>query len=280
MTGLTDHVFAFVGGLHRSGTTPMARALAGHAQVSGFSGTGVVEDEGQHLQSVYPPARAQGGPGRFALSDRVHLTERSDLVSTASAGLLFEQWQPHWDLSRPVLLEKSPPNLVMSRFLQALFPSARFIMVVRHPVIVALSTKKWARKTPLSQLLDHWFQAHDVLREDAPHVRHLHAVKYEDFVSRPDEALGGIATFLGLDGAVSADSVDPARSTAYAQAWHDMQTSSSWFTRRRMTGLYGRFEERANSYGYSLLVLEQYAPLRLPLAGGRVPDEASPRPPS
>ena len=58
--------FVFVGGLHRSGTTPLARVLGAHPEISGLSGTGVSEDEGQHLQDVYPRIRAHGGMGRFA----------------------------------------------------------------------------------------------------------------------------------------------------------------------------------------------------------------------
>ena len=54
---MTDHRLVFVGGLHRSGTTPLTRCLAAHAQISGFAHTGVEEDEGQHLQTVHPPAR-------------------------------------------------------------------------------------------------------------------------------------------------------------------------------------------------------------------------------
>ena len=151
---MSDHRLVFVGGLHRSGTTPLARCLADHPQISGLSGTGVEEDEGQHLQSVYPPARAHGGPGRFALSAAAHLTETSPLLTPEVGPRLLEQWSPHWDLSRPVLVEKSPPNLLMTRFLQGAFPDARFVMVVRHPAIVSLSTRKWARLRSLGALLD------------------------------------------------------------------------------------------------------------------------------
>ena len=109
----------FVAGLHRSGTTPLARLLAAHPEISGFDGTGVKEDEGQHLQDVYPSARRYGGAGRFALDPRSHLTEESPLATPENATRLARQWSQHWDLDRRLLLEKSPPNLVMTRFLQA-----------------------------------------------------------------------------------------------------------------------------------------------------------------
>ena len=80
-----EHTFVFVGGLHRSGTTLLA-PLPGRApaMVSGFSGTGAREDEGQHLQTVYRPGRAHGGPGRFGFDPEAHLTETSPLVTDES----------------------------------------------------------------------------------------------------------------------------------------------------------------------------------------------------
>lgn len=265
---MAAHTFAFVGGLHRSGTTPMARCLAEHPQVSGFHDTGVVEDEGQHLQSVYPPARTQGGPGRFALSARTHLTEESALATAENAQQLFVQWQRHWDLSRRVLLEKSPPNLVMSRFLQEMFPHPRFVMVVRHPVIVALSTKKWAPRIPLARLLGHWFRAHEVLCGDVPYVRSLHVVKYEHFVTAPVEALTGVGAVLGLDGPIPTGSIQPHRSSSYERIWRALLADRGRLRRRSMDRLVQRFEQPANDYGYSLLDLDRADPFPVPKARG------------
>jgi hypothetical protein len=256
---LTDHRLVFVGGLHRSGTTPLTRCLAAHPQVSGFEHTGVEEDEGQHLQDVYLPARAHGGPGRFALAPAAHLTEASPLLTLDTGDRLLARWRPHWDLSRPVLVEKSPPNLVMSRFLQAAFPEARFVMVVRHPAIVSLSTRKWARLRSLGALLEHWFAAHRTFEEDAAFLHRLLVVKYEHLVADPPGTLAGIAEFLELDGEIPADGIDTRRSATYEHQWSVLASGNPW-RRTRFRSLTRRYQPAAQHFGYSLQDLDRVDP--------------------
>jgi Sulfotransferase family len=260
MTGVSDHKLVFVGGLHRSGTTPLARALAEHPQVSGFSGTGATEDEGQHLQDVYLAARTYGGAGRFALDPAAHLTETSPLVTTANAERLFEQWAPYWDLGREVLVEKSPPNLVMTRFLQALYPKAYFVVIVRHPVVVALSTEKWLHAKKLRTPMANWFAAHDAFAADAPRLDRLHVVKYESLTRDPAGELAAIGDFLGLDGAVPAASWQGGRSDAYTRSWDDLATDRRPWKRWLRTSLVRTYAERATAYGYDLADLDVLRP--------------------
>jgi hypothetical protein len=256
---MTEQRLVFVGGLHRSGTTPLTRCLAAHSQVSGFEGTGVEEDEGQHLQTVYPPARAHGGPGRFALAPAAHLTETSPLLTPGTAARLLAQWTPHWDLNRPVLVEKSPPNLVMTRFLQGAFPDARFVMVVRHPAIVSLSTRKWARLRSLSALLDHWFAAHRTFEEDAAFLHQRRVGKYERLVADPRGTLDEIGAFLELDGEIPAGGIDTRRSATYERQWAELATGGR-LARERFRTLCRRHEPAANHFGYSLLDLDRTDP--------------------
>src|ERR1700691_2539156 len=78
-----SHHFVFLGGLHRSGTTLLFRMLREHPEISGFENNKVKEewlapeDEGQFLQTVYPPAVFFGGPGKFAFAPEAHMTEES-----------------------------------------------------------------------------------------------------------------------------------------------------------------------------------------------------------
>ena len=96
--------------IRRSGTSLVHRCLTRHPEVTGFSETGVPEDEGQHLQTVYSRAYEHGGAGRFGFDPRAHLTESSPLVTAENRGRLLLEWGEHWDSEKPVRVEKSPPT--------------------------------------------------------------------------------------------------------------------------------------------------------------------------
>ncbi len=42
-------------------------------------------------------------------------------------------WDAYWDPSKPVLLEKSPPNIIRTRDILAHFEPVRFVIMVRNP---------------------------------------------------------------------------------------------------------------------------------------------------
>ncbi len=254
------HQLVFVGGVHRSGTTALARLLAAHPQVSGFAHTGKTEDEGQHLQDVYPPARIHGGAGRFAFSPKAHLTEASSLATPANADRLFDGWSRYWDLACPVLVEKSPPNVVMTRFLQALFPQSRQVIVVRHPVVVALSTSRWAKRTPLVRLIEHWLAAYETFLADSPHLRAVHVVRYEHLIAEPERTLAELGGFLELDGPVPAATLERHRSDTYEAQWAQRASSSSPWARRSVAAVRARLSARIAHFGYDVTDLDFVGP--------------------
>jgi hypothetical protein len=47
--------------------------------------------------------------------------------------IIKKEWQKYWNVRRPILLEKSPPNLIRAKEIQDHFKPAYFICMVRNP---------------------------------------------------------------------------------------------------------------------------------------------------
>lgn len=243
---LEDKKLIFICGLHRSGTSVLHELLKAQDAISGFNNTGVPEDEGQFLQTVYKQAYHYGGPGKFGFHAEAALTEKSNLATAENSKKLLAEWAQHWDMSKLLLVEKSPPNLIRTRFLQQLFPAAYFIILIRHPVAVTGATKKWSTSSRYS-LVKHWVVCHQRFRQDAPHLRNKLIITYEELTDQPEITCNKIAEFLGVPILFRRELVNTNRS--YFAAWQ----AGSWnplriLERKRIEHT---FEEQVNVFGYS-----------------------------
>lgn len=187
----------FVCGLHRSGTTLITDTIAQHPAIASLKHDKGPENEGEFLQSVLSGGNDWGGPGRFAFAPQSHLTEASPLATEETARAVMAAWAPYHQPDRPWLVEKSPCNLLRMRLLQALYPQAKFVIVMRHPIAVSLATQKWTHTSPFS-LMAHWLRAYQIAADDLPHLRDTLVVRYEDFVASPHENMDRIWQFLEL----------------------------------------------------------------------------------
>ena len=129
------------------------------------------------------------------------------------------------------------------------FPSARFVEILRHPIAVSLTTAKRGG-IPLYTLIEHWLVCHERFLADRAHLRHVHVLWYEDLVTRPQNTLDAIWRFLGL---ASVPMAEPIRShnDQYFCQW-DRLGRTLW-GRAYLGAIHRRFEARANTFGYSLV---------------------------
>jgi len=193
-----NYKYVFVCGLQRSGTSLLGRNVARLENCTGLTNTGVFMDEGQFIQDVYPIDNDLGGAGRFGFDPRAHRTETSELLTPENIERLKASWHRHWDSTKTFCVEKTPANLLMTRFLQAAFPDSYFIIMKRHPVPVSMASQRWKLGvTPLYSLIEHWLHCHELFEQDKKHLRRVYELSYEDYVADPAKYHQEIAKFIG-----------------------------------------------------------------------------------
>lgn len=235
---MSNKTVLLIGGPHRGGTTILWKAVAAHPDISGFGTThetGVDESEGILIQDVYSRfgvgmedimkkstqfRNKMIGVGRFALASEseVHLTEKDPLITGENMANLLNRFGQYWNLSQPVLVEKSPPTITMSRFLQALYhakdeggsrspteggPKVKFLFITRHPIANMLAHENMVGKDShltYDMLMRNYIQMHKYLAEDMPMLHNdPMIVTLEEFAADPSSNLSKIYEWLGVD---------------------------------------------------------------------------------
>lgn len=249
---LISNKFIFIVGLHRSGTSLIHRILRSHPEISGFENTDAPEDEGQHLQTVYPPAKAFGGPGSFALHPDAYMDETHALATPENASELFQQWSKYWDTNSQYLIEKSPPSIIRMRFLQQLFPNSYFLIIYRHPLAVSYATSKWSHNS-LSQILENSLRSYERAKKDQISLNRSHSLKYEDFVAEPEKHLLSIYQWLALSNTHHNEDIKKTANEKYFRQWQsDKQQNLDGAVQFENT-----FEQRLNAFGYSFSEIQE-----------------------
>ena len=247
---MEDKKFIFISGLHRSGTSLFYKILNEQENFSGLTNTNEIEDEGQFVQSVYLPAYKFGGVGKFGFNEESQLNETSILINEKNRQKLFKEWSRFWNTEKKYLVEKSPPNIIRTRFLQEMFPNSYFINITRHPIATSLATKKWS-KTSLDSLIDHWIVCHKIYNKDKKNLTRSINFKYEDLIDNPEKILKTISNFLKIKIINSDIEIRKGINQKYFKIWE--KKKNSFFSKNKIKKIIVKYENEVNNFGYSLI---------------------------
>jgi len=154
--------------------------------------------------------RYHHGMGSFALNERNHLTETWGNARKL-ADSLFVQWGAFWDLSKPMLLERSPSNAITTRLLNAIWNSAdsgshntKFIFLTRHPLMYALAMEKFSNGSSILstyEAVEQWIAIQETFLSDCEHLPDdsYRIIQLEDLAKNPDLIMTPIFSWLGLE---------------------------------------------------------------------------------
>ncbi|MBW1740042.1 MAG: glycosyltransferase [Deltaproteobacteria bacterium] len=184
--------YLFVSGATKSGTTLLASCLSLSDKISFLTNEHGKLEEGQWVQDVY-----EWGNGNQGLTERYHMTEDHPLATEESRIKLFNCWSKYWDLAKSILGEKSPHNIIKTRFLQKLFPSSKFIILVRNGIVQSTGEALQERRSPLV-CCQEWVNAYKILEGDLPYLNEYLIVRYEDLTNDTEKTFDKIFKFIGI----------------------------------------------------------------------------------
>lgn len=191
-----DKTWVFLVGCYNSGTTLLAELLGQHPSIS------ALPTEGHFITDEFVKDYDIGLPRMWVeREDLFRLTEDDQGPDPLR---VQKEWGMRLDLSKPVLLEKSPPNMAKVRWLQAHFENAHFIGIVRNGYAVAEGISRKADPQhlvdswPIEMSAYQWKRSNEILQQDSKHLKRFLWVKYEDLANDTVGTLNKITNFVGI----------------------------------------------------------------------------------
>lgn len=186
--------WVFLVGCYNSGTTLLAELLGHHPEIS------ALPTEGHFITDQFVKDYDIGLPRMWV--------EREDLfrLDESSEGpdpvRVKKEWLMRLDRSKPVLLEKSPPNSAKTRWLQKYFENSYFVGIVRDPYAVSegitrkADPKHLINSWPIEMSAYQWMRSNQVLEEDSKHLDRFIWITYEELADNTAETLNKICNFI------------------------------------------------------------------------------------
>ncbi|AKF86861.1 hypothetical protein MFUL124B02_34965 [Myxococcus fulvus 124B02] len=186
-------LYTFVICPNNSGSTLLVRLLATSDQVSVFDS---MNHEGQWLVHRDDP---EAMPIPDTGSDELRNWTTNEAKFADPQRYHWERikavWHRAWDLSKAVLVEKSPPMVMAAPLLQEQFAPARFIVSVRSPYAFAEGVRR-KRGYPLSVATAHWVRSSRLQLRNRAVLRGSLFFRYEDLCQSPERIAARILEYI------------------------------------------------------------------------------------
>jgi len=197
----------FVFGCCNSGTTILWEALKSHIDIFG------PDVEGQDLEGLPDSMRHYLGKSTFRLwahpkfklcysktEEDYDENERKQLIK------VYQEFQR----SGKRFITKSPADTLRARLIQAYFPDAYFVAIVRNGYAVSEGIVRKRKLDPdrpqfeglyttINEAAEQWFRANVIVASHTNFLKRCKVIKYENLVKNPQKVLLSILEFCELD---------------------------------------------------------------------------------
>lgn len=104
-------------------------------------------------------------------------------------------WMRYWDVSKPILLEKSPPNLAYAEQIERVFHPSYFLCLVRNPYA---HCEGLMRRTGFTaeRAAEFALECLSLQKQNLESLENTHLVRYEDLTDRPRQTIATIEEWL------------------------------------------------------------------------------------
>lgn len=109
--------------------------------------------------------------------------------------LIKSEWMKYWDLSAPILLEKSPPNIIRASSIQKNFKPSFFIILYRNPYALVESLMRREKRTPLNAA-EFAIRCLEYQKRNIESLNNFIRLSYEELTCDPCSAKNRIKQFL------------------------------------------------------------------------------------
>jgi hypothetical protein len=107
-----------------------------------------------------------------------------------------QHWEQVWDMSSPILLEKSPPNIVRALEIERVFQPSYFVAMMRDPYAFCEGRRRRHKKSDISLSAKFWVRCATYQLRNIEQLKNIMHFRYEDLAERPLEVRTQLLDFL------------------------------------------------------------------------------------